>query len=235
MPYTYLDFLSKFGIGGAHPGGLALTNELLSKENITKDSHILDVGCGTGQTSAYLYKKYHAHVYALENNPRMLKKAKKRFTKEQLRIPLINAQVELIPVKDHTIDFVLSESVLAFVNKSAALREIFRVLKNEGRLVAIEMTLNQEINQHAQQEIKEFYGVDSLLMEDDWRTLLLGSGFTDIEIKQKSISDFQIPEFQPSKIIAPELHEIARRHQYMLLKYQHILTHRTITATKRNS
>jgi hypothetical protein len=31
MEFTYLDFLALFGIGGAHPGGLQLTKEILSQ------------------------------------------------------------------------------------------------------------------------------------------------------------------------------------------------------------
>ena len=34
MEITYLDCLALFGIGGAHPGGLQLTKEILSREKI---------------------------------------------------------------------------------------------------------------------------------------------------------------------------------------------------------
>ncbi|MER2000935.1 MAG: hypothetical protein ABS882_14300, partial [Lysinibacillus sp.] len=42
--YTYLDLLSTFGIGGAHPGGLNLTKKIFDSENITSTSNVLDVG-----------------------------------------------------------------------------------------------------------------------------------------------------------------------------------------------
>ena len=43
MEFTYLDCLALFGIGGAHPGGLLLTKEILSREKINEKTIILDV------------------------------------------------------------------------------------------------------------------------------------------------------------------------------------------------
>lgn len=52
------NMLALLGIGGAHPGGFYLTKQLFDKEKITSETSILDIGCGTGQTSANLYCKY---------------------------------------------------------------------------------------------------------------------------------------------------------------------------------
>lgn len=65
----YLDFLSKFGIGGARPGGISLTKEIFKTGEISKTSHILDVGCGTDQTSAYLAARYGAKIIGIDINP----------------------------------------------------------------------------------------------------------------------------------------------------------------------
>lgn len=86
--FTYHDLLAYFGIGGAHPGGLALTKDMLSQEKIKARSKILDVGCGTGQTSAYIAKNYGCDVTALDCHPLMIEKAQQRFIKENLTINL---------------------------------------------------------------------------------------------------------------------------------------------------
>ncbi|MDY0396172.1 class I SAM-dependent methyltransferase [Virgibacillus halophilus] len=74
MEQTYLDCLAKLGVGGAHPGGLQLSRQLLSKEDIHADMSILDVGCGTGQTVSYIAQHYPCRVIAMDNDERMVKK-----------------------------------------------------------------------------------------------------------------------------------------------------------------
>jgi len=231
---TYFDFLAKFGVGGAHPGGIPLTKNILSSENITNKSRILDAGCGTGQTAAYLYQQYFAKVIGLEINPIMVEKAKRRFQSLNLPINLIQGSVEKLPFKDNTFDFILSESVLAFVNKPAALGEFFRVLKKGGRLIANEMTINSKLSPVEESEIINFYALDSLLLEDDWRNLLNKSGFQEIVIKTEKtdISHGNTTEFNFSTNFEPELFQVLNEHGNMVLKYQDILSYRIITCSK---
>ncbi|MED4475650.1 class I SAM-dependent methyltransferase [Oceanobacillus caeni] len=102
MNNNYLDCLALFGVGGAHPGGLPLTKRILSKEEIDETKSILDAGCGTGQTSAYISKKYQCHVTSLDCNKMMLDKARKRYLSLQLPIKV---DLEL------SADFTLSEDI----------------------------------------------------------------------------------------------------------------------------
>ncbi|WP_160720966.1 methyltransferase domain-containing protein [Bacillus sp. USDA818B3_A] len=232
---TYFDFLAKFGVGGAHPGGINLTQNILSNEQINNQSVILDAGCGTGQTAAYLYQQYAAEVYGLEINPIMVEKAKNRFQTLQLPIHLIQGSIEEIPFADNTFDFILSESVLAFVNKPKAMKEIYRVLKNGGRLLANEMTMNRPLSPHESAEIMNFYGVDSLLQEQDWSYLIQSAGFRDIEIKVHDLPlshGNQTPEFNFSDNFEPELFHILNEHGNIVIKYQDTLSYRILTATK---
>lgn len=232
---SYIDFLAKFGIGGAHPGGINLTKHILAQENISKESKILDAGCGTGQTAAYLYDSYGATVTGLELNPIMIEKAKNRFLKLQLPIQLIHGSIEEIPLVDDSFDFVLSESVLAFVNKPKALNEFYRVLKKGGRLIANEMTINQKLSAQEELEIKRFYNIDSLLLESDWRNLLIETGFKNIEVTTQQVdlvNGNSAQEFNFSLNFEPELFAILNQHGNMLVKYHDILSHRIISCTK---
>lgn len=234
--YTYFDLLSQFGIGGAHPGGILLTKELLSTENIHAESHILDAGCGTGQTSAFIYNQYGANVYGLDINSIMIKKAKNRFALQQLPIHLVHGSVESIPFKDETFDMVLSESVLAFVDKIKSLKEFNRVLKTGGRIIANEMTINHPLRINEQNEIKKFYGLDSILLEDDWKQLFENAGFENIEIKmgnQSFENENQLPEFHFSENIEPALFDILNKHAAILIQYQDLLSYRIITGIKK--
>ena len=129
MTSIYLDFLSKFGVGGAHPGGIQLTKELFKSETITPTTHILDVGCGTGQTAAYLAAQYGAIVTGIDNNPVMVEKAKTRMARYQLPVKIIQGSIENSPLKDETFDLIISESVLSFVNKPTITNRNFSIIK----------------------------------------------------------------------------------------------------------
>ncbi|MCM3568943.1 class I SAM-dependent methyltransferase [Neobacillus mesonae] len=232
---TYIDFLAKFGVGGAHPGGIGLTKSLLSEENINQNSKVLDAGCGTGQTAAYLYNQFKANISCLELNPIMIEKAKKRFQSLQIPIQLIQGSVEEIPFQDQSFDFVLCESVLAFVNKPKALKEFHRVLKDGGRFIANEMTINSKLNQQEALEIMKFYNIDSLLLESDWVRLLKETGFTEIKIQmlKQNLADGNIAqEFNFSQNFEPELFSILNEHGNMLVKYHDILSHRIFICSK---
>jgi ubiquinone/menaquinone biosynthesis C-methylase UbiE len=232
---TYFDFLAKFGVGGAHPGGILLTKDILSGENITKNSVILDAGCGTGQTAAYLCQQYHAKVYGLEINPIMVEKAKNRFRTLQLPVQLFQGSIEEIPFGDDSFDFILSESVLAFVDKPKALKEFYRVLKPGGRLIANEMTINTQLTPKEEKEIKQFYAIDTLLLEEDWEHLLKAANFKNIIIKshmQPISQGNHAPEFNFSKDFEPELFQILNEHGNIVIKYQQTLSYRIITCSK---
>lgn len=231
----YLDFLSKFGVSGAHPGGLSLTKEILQTEEITSTSRILDVGCGTGQTAAYLAAQYGAKVTAIDINPIMIEKAKNRVKQHQLSVEIMQASIENFPLKDCTFDFIISESVLSFVNKPRALREIYRLLKNDGRFIANELTLNKQLSITDEEEIKQFYGFDSLPMEKDWITLFKRTGFKNLEAHSLNQDIYQknsMPEFHYSSCIEPKLYTIMIEHFNLLAKYHGIMDFRIFSCTK---
>ncbi|MEH6949589.1 methyltransferase domain-containing protein [Bacillus sp. JJ634] len=231
----YLDFLSKFGVGGAHPGGIGLTKEILKTEEINKTSRILDVGCGTGQTSAYLAEQYGAKVTGMDINSIMVEKAKSRMRKYELPVEIIQGSIEEFPLKDGEFDFIISESVLSFVNQPKALKEIFRLLKNGGRFIANELTTNKRLSPTIEEEVKQFYGLGSVLTEKNWITLFEQAGFKHINIRMQEQSMLQYnpnPEFQYSEYIEPELYSVMYEHFNIMAKYDGVLGYRIFSCTK---
>ena len=49
---SYENYLAQLGIGGAHPGGFALTKQFLEHEKLQRHTELLDAGCGTGPGGA---------------------------------------------------------------------------------------------------------------------------------------------------------------------------------------
>jgi len=231
----YLNFLSKFGIGGAHPGGMGLTKEIFENESINNNTRILDVGCGTGQTAAYLADQYGSKVTAIDINPIMVEKAKNRMEKKRVPVEIIQASIENIPLKDREFDLIISESVLAFVNKEKALKEIFRLLKNGGQFIANELVINKPLTSTEEEEVKLFYGIDSVHPENYWIALFKQAGFKNINIRLQDQSMFKndlMPEFEYSEYIEPELFSVMYQHFNIMVKYEEILSYRIFSCTK---
>ncbi|WP_091496338.1 class I SAM-dependent methyltransferase [Amphibacillus marinus] len=231
---NYLNFLSKLGIGGAHPGGIELTRDILTCKEINKGATILDVGCGTGQTIAYLVETYDAHVTGIDINPNMVIRARERMIRDDLDANILHGSVEALPVEDAFFDIVLAESVLAFVNQPKALTEIYRVLKPNGSLIANELTINEPLPQENEQEIQAFYGFESILLENDWLKLFKQAGFKNVNTLTipNLFQNQSVPEFDFSLIFKPELYEMMVSYYNITMKYMNVLDYRVFAATK---
>jgi ubiquinone/menaquinone biosynthesis C-methylase UbiE len=228
LNFTYLDCLALFGVGGAHPGGLQLTKSILSKEYIDQEKSILDVGCGTGQTSAYIAEKYQCFVTSLDSNNIMLAKAKKRFLSLNLPINIICGNVEKLPFNDRLFDFILSESVTSFTDVSLTIQEFKRVLKPNGVLLAIEMVLEDSLSKEQFKTIVEFYGVSQLLTKFEWYNLFQKAGFKEISIEkfEQQFDENDIDtaaDFLLSENIDDKLLKILEKHEYLIRSYNNKL------------
>lgn len=179
---AYLDLLAERGIDGAHPGGFALTRALLGREMIDSNTVVLDVGCGTGQTSSYIAKKYKCSVVAIDNNAKMLEKAQQRFQKDNLKIRLVRADAMCLPFWPNSFDIVLAESVTIFTNIIRTLREYFRVLKPSGTLIDVEMTAEMPLTVEEWKDVKSVYGIKQVPTQDEWTCMLKAAGFSNIQI-----------------------------------------------------
>nr|WP_239541168.1 class I SAM-dependent methyltransferase [Pullulanibacillus pueri] len=174
--------MAKLGISSAHPGGLPLTKTVLDFVQLKSGERILDVGCGTGETSVYLAKHYASDVVAVDNHPLMIARAKERIQKEAADVELLQANVEHLPLKNDAFDKVLAESVTVFTNIEKTLREYHRVLRAEGILIDIEMTSERQLTPEEEHEIKQVYGIHHVLTEQQWETAMKQAGFKQVKI-----------------------------------------------------
>ncbi|MFZ3589594.1 class I SAM-dependent methyltransferase [Bacillus sp. DJP31] len=237
MKYTYSDLLAMFGIGGAHPGGLALTRAILSELPLNQDTYFLEVGCGTGQTTAYIMSNHPCKLFAVDNHPLMISKAKKRLQFGHEKVELLEASAEQLPFKDQMFHYVLSESVTVFTNIKESVNEYFRILKNNGELILIEMTLNQPLDQDEAKELIQFYKLNQLNTEADWIDLLKEAGFKDvvahtIVLEELHREDQDFTEFDMSENIDHQLFHILDTHEKLTLQYSNKLGFRVFICKK---
>lgn len=178
----YLDLLAQLGIDNAHPGGLTLTKMLLRNEKITPEMVLLDAGCGTGQTSAYLAEHYPCRINAIDINPKMLEKARHRIMQSHLNIQLSQADVMHLPFSNNFFDIVLSESVTAFTDIRRTLREYHRILKPGGRLLVIEATALVPFTENELNDIQAVLGLTDVPTAKEWCQMLQETGFSRVQV-----------------------------------------------------
>lgn len=180
---NYLDLLAQYNIDNAHPGGLALTKTLLAREKLLSDTVLLDVGCGTGQTTLFIAKHYPCRVIAVDLSRKMLDKAERKFAQADLTIPLLRANAMNLPFRKGSFDIVLAESVTIFTeNASRTLREYHRVLKPGGVLLAIEGTSLQPLEKYEARELKETLGITFLPTKEEWCQMIRDVGFSNVKV-----------------------------------------------------
>lgn len=239
---TYHDYLSYHGISGAHPGGFALTQEILEQESLHPQLRILEVGCGTGQTAAYLAEKHHCQVTALDQHKLMLEKAKQRFIREKVDVQLVEGSVTNMPFHDQSFDLALAESVLIFTPLEQSLSELSRVLKQGGVLLLIEMTAEQSIRSDELLDFKRFYGINQIPSEEEWSHLLRKHHFPSVQIlkgesvaaslSKPTLQEPSTKDWLPSEQLDPRLGEIGFTHQDLTIKYAEHVGYRVFRAQK---
>jgi ubiquinone/menaquinone biosynthesis C-methylase UbiE len=102
------------------------------------EGRVLEIGIGAGANLAF-YGPNTRELVGLEPSPRLVEMARKAGERARLPIELVEASAERIPLDSHSVDTVVMTWTLCSIsNPLAALREMRRVLKPEGRLLFVE-------------------------------------------------------------------------------------------------
>jgi arsenite methyltransferase len=153
---------------------------------------VLDLGSGGGIDVLLSAKRVGpgGKAYGLDMTDEMLKLARQN----QARAGIANAEflkgeIEHIPLPDNTVDVVISNCVINLsADKSAVLREVFRVLKPGGRFAVSDIVVQGEIPADIRRNVELWAGcVAGALHETEYRTLLAAAGFEDISIEPTRI------------------------------------------------
>jgi ubiquinone/menaquinone biosynthesis C-methylase UbiE len=100
-----------------------------------KGKTVLDVGCGDGALTYRIAKKG-ADVIGIDNSEEGIKLAKEIFNKKKISANFILTDAYKMPIENNSIDCAVLSDVIEHVRKpERLLKEIKRVLKNNGKLV----------------------------------------------------------------------------------------------------
>lgn len=117
-----------------------VVDHVIARASLTAGQHVLDLGTGTGAVAARAAQVVgpQGHVVGVDLSPDMLTFAQRRMTARGLtHVQFREGRAEAVPAEDAAFDVVLASlSVMYVLDRAAAAREIARVLRPQGRVVA---------------------------------------------------------------------------------------------------
>tara|TARA_B100001964_G_C14038805_1_gene511690 strand:+ start:74 stop:793 length:720 start_codon:yes stop_codon:yes gene_type:complete len=116
--------------------------QFIRKLNITDNTKVLDVACGTGDICFAILKHHDVSVTGLDISENMVKLANKKVKKQnQDRVAFIHGDGENLPLDSNSVDYLtISYGFRNIANYDAALNEFYRVLKPGGKLGILEFS-----------------------------------------------------------------------------------------------
>ena len=173
--------ISEFSLGCGNPVALA---------NIREGETVLDIGSGGGLDVFLASKRVgpEGKVIGLDMTEEMVEKAGKNAIKGNYNnVEFKLGEIEDIPVKDNSIDLVMSNCVINLVpDKEKAYREIYRILKPGGRFVISDLVVEKELDESIRNNPEKLVAcVGGALTEKDYIGAIKKSGFKSIKIIEK--------------------------------------------------
>ncbi|PIN89972.1 class I SAM-dependent methyltransferase [Candidatus Pacearchaeota archaeon CG10_big_fil_rev_8_21_14_0_10_34_76] len=148
---------------------------------------ILEIGPGTGINLKYYPKNI--KWIGIEPNNEMIKYLKEKAKKLKIDYKIIRTNAEKIPIKNNSIDFVISTLVLCSVdNQEKVLSEIKRVLKKNGKFLFIEHvadkkeTFRRQIQNLAPKTPWKFFSDNCRPNRETWKSIN-NLGFKKVQIE----------------------------------------------------
>lgn len=174
--------------------GEPLAHSLLKRAAVQPNERVLDVACGTGVLARLLAQGSGpvGGLAGLDPNPGMLAIAR-RVTEPSAEIEWYEATAEHMPLPAESFDIILCQMGLQFMpDRSAALKEMRRVLNRNGRLLVSVPGPLPDIFQHLASALDRFVGppaagfvrqVFSLHDLEEVEEILRDGDFTQVEVQ----------------------------------------------------
>lgn len=187
-----------------------MEDKLAEKLNLPSNSLILDAGCGEGNVATYLAEKYKYSIYGIDLLDFAIKKSisKSKELNLQNRLKFQVGDYTSLPFKDKTFDGVYTMETLVHVpDYKKALKEFYRVLKPNGRLVLFEYSVlaREKLSKKLQQIediVAEETGAHSMpyFIHGKFPKILKDAGFENVVVE--NITSYIMPMLKIFYLIA---------------------------------
>lgn len=165
------------GLGCGNPTALA---ELKEGETV------LDLGCGGGLDTFLAARKVgeKGKVIGVDMSAEMVEKAKNNAGKDNYKnVEFKVGEIENLPIDDNSIDVVISNCVINHcTDKLAAFKEIFRVLKPDGRMLISDLVVEGEFSDDILQDKVWGQWLTTAIGKQQYLNTIHKAGFRDIVI-----------------------------------------------------
>ena len=163
-------------------------NEIMVRQAaIDRESRVLDLGCGNGNTATWLCKTCRCRVTGVDLSGVRIVNAKESLSAQpkeiQERLAFEKASATDLPYEDQTFSHVWSQATIYHIHdKESALREAYRVLRTEGILVFDDLTKpTPDISQAAKTYVYDRLLFDTDFSFDSYQAALKDTGFRILE------------------------------------------------------
>jgi arsenite methyltransferase len=149
---------------------------------------VLDLGSGGGIDVLLSARRVgpKGKAYGLDMTDEMLALARENQRKAGVtNVEFLKGTIEAIPLPDRSVDVIISNCVINLSgDKSAVLKEAFRVLKPGGRFAVSDVVVRGEVPADIRRSMELWVGcIAGALEETEFATKLRAAGFDDVEIE----------------------------------------------------
>ena len=178
------------GLGCGNPVALA---------SLKLGEFVLDLGSGAGIDVFLAAKRVgnYGKVIGVDMTQDMLNRAdalakERDYKNVEFRL----GEIESLPVEDNSIDVVISNCVINLCpDKEKAFKEIFRVLKSDGRLMISDLVTQVELPLEVRQSFDAWAGcIAGALQKNEYLKIIRDTGFSEIKIVKETPYTIDVSE-----------------------------------------
>lgn len=122
-------------------GSVIVGEELCEAADIVPDEAVLDVACGSGNTTLAAARRAWGNTVGVDYVPELLERGRTRASAERLEVEFVEGDAERLPFDDASFDVVLSTFGVMFApDQERAAVELLRVCRPGGRIALASWT-----------------------------------------------------------------------------------------------